>query len=388
MAGSVLTLNSGSSSLKFALFDAALAPILRGEIEDIEAFPSLTARDGQGIALPERRWPQASGFETVLHDLLDFTHAYSGREGLASVGHRIVHGGGDHVQPAQITPDLLAALDALTPLDPLHMPHNLAPARAIAEARSDLPQVACFDTAFHHAMPAEAQAVAVPRALRDSGVRRYGFHGLSYEYIAGRLALEEPDLARGRVIVAHLGAGASLCALKGGASIATTMGFSTLDGLTMATRCGSIDPGVILWLARQGRSFTEIEDILYHNSGLLGVSEISGDMRVLLASEDPRASEAIDLFTYRIAVEAGGMASALGGVDGIVFTAGIGERAPEIRAAVCERLAWLGAALDADANAASKTRISSADSKVEVLVFATDEEAMIARHTQAVLADG
>lgn len=388
MAGSVLTLNAGSSSLKFALFDAALAPILRGEIEDIEAFPSLTARDGQGIALPQHRWPQASGFATVLHDLLDFTHAYSGRESLASVGHRIVHGGGDHVQPAQITPDLLAALDALTPLDPLHMPHNLAPARAIAEARSDLPQVACFDTAFHHAMPAEAQAVAVPRALRDSGVRRYGFHGLSYEYIAGRLALEEPDLARGRVIVAHLGAGASLCALKGGASIATTMGFSTLDGLTMATRCGSIDPGVILWLARQGRSFTEIEDILYHNSGLLGVSEISGDMRVLLASEDPRASEAIDLFTYRIAVEAGGMASALGGVDGIVFTAGIGERAPEIRAAVCERLAWLGAALDADANAASKTRISSADSKVEVLVFATDEEAMIARHTQAVLADG
>lgn len=385
MSGSILTLNAGSSSLKFALFDAALSPILRGAVEDLDAAPRLCARDAAGTVLADRRWPEASDFATIVQRLLDFTHDQSGGEGLASVGHRIVHGGGEHVDPARITPRLLSELDALIPLDPLHMPHNLAPARTVAKARPDLPQVACFDTAFHHGMPAEAQTVAVPRALREAGVRRYGFHGLSFEYIAGRLAREERDLARGRVIIAHLGAGASLCALKKGASIATTMGFSTLDGLMMATRCGAIDPGVILYLARQGRSAAEIEDLLYHQSGLLGISGISGDMRVLLGTDDARAAEAIALFTYRVAVEAGGMASALGGIDGLVFTAGIGERAPAIRAAICERLAWLGVTLDAEANAAAASRISTADSKVEVLVYATDEEAMIAKHTDAVL---
>ncbi|MDB5725824.1 MAG: acetate kinase [Novosphingobium sp.] len=385
MSGSTLTLNAGSSSLKFALFDTALAPILRGEIEDIDGAPHLSAHNAAGIALGDRRWPEGSDFATILNDLLAFTHDYSGGGGLAHVGHRIVHGGGRHVEPARITPCLLSELDALAPLDPLHMLHNLAPARAIAKARPELPQVACFDTAFHHAMPAEAQAVAVPRALRDDGVRRYGFHGLSYEYVAGRLAVEAPELARGRVIVAHLGAGASLCALKGGVSIATTMGFSTLDGLMMATRSGSIDPGVILYLARQGRSITEIEHMLYHQSGLLGISGISGDMRVLLGSDDARAAEAVALFSYRIAIEAGGMASALGGIDGLVFTGGIGEHAPTIRTAVCERLGWLGIALDDAANAEGATRISILDSKIEVLVYATDEEAVIARHTQAVL---
>ncbi|MEO6091716.1 MAG: acetate/propionate family kinase [Novosphingobium sp.] len=388
LSGSILILNAGSSSLKFALFDAALLPILRGEIEDIEATPHLAARDAAGTVLANRRWPEASGFAAMIHDLLDFTQDHCGREGLASVGHRIVHGGADHVEPTLITPRLLSDLDALTPLDPLHMPHSLAPARAIAEGRPDLPQVACFDTAFHHDMPAEAQAVAVSRVLRDQGVRRYGFHGLSYEYIAGRLGAEAPALARGRVIVAHLGAGASLCALKGGVSIATTMGFSTLDGLMMATRCGGIDPGVILYLARQGRSFTDIEDMLYHRSGLLGVSGISGDMRALLASDDPRAAEAIALFTYRVAIEAGSMASALGGIDGLVFTGGIGERAPAIRAAVCERLAWLGIEFDGAANAAGATRISVPGGPVEVLVWPTDEEAVIARHTRTVLSDG
>ncbi len=385
LAGPILTLNAGSSSLKFALFDAARSPLLRGEIENLEAIPHLTALDTAGNALPERHWPAASEFSTILSDLLDFTHDRSGGEGLASVGHRVVHGGVVHVEATLITPELLSALDALTALDPLHMPHNLAPARSIAKARPDLPQVACFDTAFHHAMPAEAQAIAVPRELRNAGVRRYGFHGLSYEYIAGRLATEEPELALGRVIIAHLGAGASLCALKNGVSVATSMGFSTLDGLVMATRCGSIDPGVILYLARQGHSVAEIETILYHRSGLLGVSGISGDMRVLLGSDDTRAAEAIALFTYRIATEAGGLASALGGLDGLVFTAGIGERAPAIRAAVCERLAWLGVVLDAEANAANATRISASDSKIAMLVYATDEEIMIARHTHAVL---
>jgi acetate kinase len=235
-------------------------------------------------------------------------------------------------------------------------------------------------------MPLEASRFALPRALTDAGIRRYGFHGLSYEFIVKQLQTTAPALARGKVIAAHLGAGASLCALRGGASVATTMGFSVLDGLVMATRCGTLDPGAILYLARQGKSFTEIEDLLYRQSGLLGVSGISGDMRVLIASDDPRAREAIDLFTYRVATEAGGFVSALGGLDGLVFTAGIGERAPIIRAEICDRLSWLGVRLDAAANAANADRISSTDSKVDVRVIATDEEATIARHTEAVVA--
>jgi acetate kinase len=281
-------------------------------------------------------------FATILDALLAFAEGHLGRDGLAAVGHRVVDGGGDHIAPELITPALLTALEALTPLDPLHMPDNLAPMRALAAARPTLPQVACFDTAFHHTLPPVARRFALPRVVSDAGVRRYGFHGLSYEYIAGRLAQLSPSLTRGRVIVAHLGSGASLCALLGGRSIETTTGFSALDGLVMATRCGSLDPGVILYLGRQGHSFADIEDMLYRRSGLLGVSGISGDVRVLLASEDPHACEAINLFTYRIAGEAGALVSALGGLDGLVFTAGIGEHAPCIRAAVCARLAWLG----------------------------------------------
>jgi acetate kinase len=270
----------------------------------------------------------------------------------------------------------------LTPLEPLHMPHNLAPMRAIAAARPALVQVACFDTAFHHTLPQVARQFALPRAISDAGVRRYGFHGLSYEYISGRLRQDFPVLARGKIVAAHLGAGASLCALNGGVSIATTTGFSALDGLVMATRCGRLDPGVLLYLSAQGHSFADIEDILYHRSGLLGVSGISGDVRVLLGSSDPHAKEAIDLFTYHIACETGALATALGGLDGFVFTAGIGEHAAAIRAAVCNRLAWLGVRLDAAANAANAALISTPDSSVEVRVIATNEEAMIARHTQ------
>jgi acetate kinase len=265
------------------------------------------------------------------------------------------------------------------------MPDNLAPMHAVAAARPALPQVACFDTAFHHTLPAVARRFALPRAVSDAGVRRYGFHGLSYEYIAGCLAREFPSLARGRVIVAHLGSGASLCALLGGRSIDTTTGFSALDGLVMATRCGALDPGVILYLGRQGHSFTDIEDMLYRRSGLLGVSGISGDVRVLLASDDPHARDAIELFTYRIAGEAGALVSALGGLDGLVFTAGIGEHAASTRAAVCTRLGWLGVRLDGAANAAGAACISTPDSSVEVRVIATDEEATIAHHTKSTI---
>ena len=389
MAGSILTLNAGSSSLKFALFDndVAFKPTARGEIENLESTPHFVAHDGAGKTLAEQEWPagQSHPFATALDALLHFSENHLGAGGLAAVGHRIVHGGADHIAPARITPALLEQLQALTPLDPLHMPHNLAPIHAVAASRPNLAQIACFDTAFHHTLPPVARRFALPRALEEAGVRRYGFHGLSFEYIASRLPDISPRLAKGRVIAAHLGAGASLCAMQAGISIATTTGFSALDGLVMGTRCGSLDPGIILYLGRQGESFSEIEDMLYRRSGLLGISGISGDVRVLLASDNPHAREALDLFTYRIATEAGGLVSALGGLDGLVFTAGIGEHAPAIRAAVAERLSWLGLRLDAAANDAGGGRISSAGSTIEVFVVPTDEEAMIAHHTHAMI---
>jgi acetate kinase len=388
-ARSILTLNAGSSSLKFALFDAHAEAhaIVRGEIENLSNAPHFVARDQAGAVLAERTWPggDAPSFDAVLGELLDFTDAHLAQGGLAAVGHRVVHGGRDYVQPALVTPDLLAALDALTPLDPLHMPLNVAPMRAVAAARPGLQQVACFDTAFHHTLPPVAVRFALPRALEAEGVRRYGFHGLSYEYIAGRLGEVAPALARGNVIVAHLGAGASLCALQGGRSIETTTGFSALDGLVMATRSGRLDPGVLLYLARQGHSVADIEDMLYRHSGMLGISGLSGDVRTLLASQDPHAGEAIESFIYRMACEVGSLTSVLGGLDGLVFTAGIGEHAPAIRAALCARLAWLGLRMDEQANQDSALHISSLGSAVAVLVIPTDEEAIIARHTRTAI---
>lgn len=364
------------------MFDAAtLAVRLRGEIENLATTPHLHATDRAGATLADRRFPEATAFDQVLAALLDFTDTHLDGITLNAVGHRVVHGGADHVAPAQVTPQLLAALEALTPLDPLHMPLSLAPMRAVAAARPSLAQVACFDTAFHHTMPPVATRLALPHGLPAS-LRRYGFHGLSYEYIAGRLVDVSPALAQGRVIVAHLGSGASLCALAAGRSIETTMGFSSLDGLVMATRPGRIDPGVLLYLGRTGKSFDEIEGMLYRQSGLLGVSGISGDVRVLLASDDPQAQAAIDLFTYRIGGEIGSLVSALGGLDGLVFTAGIGEHSAAIRQQVCARLAWLGLRLDASANAAGAACISAPDSTIDVRVIATDEEAMIAQHTK------
>jgi acetate kinase len=364
MAGIILAVNAGSSSLKFALFGAeGTGPAsARGEITELATAPRLLAHDPAKAILLDTRLPAglADPFAAALEALLAFADSHLGGHGLAAVGHRIVHGGADHVAPALITPKLLAELVALTPLDPLHMPHSLAPVHAVAKSRPGLKQVACFDTAFHHTLPSVARRVAVPRVWELQGVRRYGFHGLSYEFIARRLAEQSPALASGRVIVAHLGSGASLCALRNGTSIATTMGFSALDGLVMATRCGSLDPGVILYLLRKGLSAAEIEDMLYRRSGLLGVSGISEDLRVLLAS-------------------------ALGGLDGLVFTAGIGEHAASIRSAVCDRLAWLGVRLDQRANAGRPGRISTPDSAVEIWVIPTDEEAVIALHTRELI---
>ena len=389
MTGAILALNAGSSSLKFALFNSATLAIelLRGEVSDLNTAPHLVAHDSEGNSLIDRQWRVGSNgsFAIILTELLEFIDAHSGQDGLAAIGHRVVHGGADHFEPACVTPALLQSLMALITLDPIHMPHNLAPIRAIAQVKPKLLQIACFDTAFHQTIPPIAQRFALPRAISDAGVRRYGFHGLSYEFIANRLREVTPALARGKVIVAHLGAGASLCALLNGASVATTFGFSVLDGLVMATRCGSLDPGVILYLGRQGYSFADIEEMLYNRSGLLGVSGISEDIRVLLASTDVHAREAIELFTYRLAIEIAGMAAVLGGLDGIVFTAGIGAHSPEIRAAVCERLAWLGVRLDPAANHAGEFCISAASSYVDVRVMATDEEAMIARHVSNAL---
>jgi acetate kinase len=386
VSGSLLTINAGSSSLKFAFFDDDLgrAETTRGEIDSLDTAPIFQARDAAGVVIAEQKFAAGTSFDHALAHLLDFAEAHLNNGGLKAAGHRVVHGGSAHIAPSLVTPALLRDLEALTPLDPLHMPHNLAPMRAIAAIRPALAQVACFDTAFHHSLPPVARNFALPRALTEAGIRRYGFHGLSYEYIASRLQSDFPALAAKRVVAAHLGAGASLCALAGGVSIATTTGFSALDGLVMATRCGRLDPGILLYLGAQGKSFAEIEDILYHRSGLAGVSGISGDVRLLLASKDPHAAEALDLFNYHIACEIGGLAAALGGLDGIVFTAGIGEHAPAIRAAVCARLSWLGLELDSHANAANAPLISTAASRIEVRVIATNEEAMIARHTQRI----
>jgi acetate kinase len=386
MSNSILTINAGSSSLKFALFDddATRTETTSGAIDHLDTIPDFTARDGNARSLASKKFAAGTSFNDLVAHLLDFADGRLHGHRLIAAGHRVVHGGKDHIGPALVTQALLQDLVHLTPLEPLHMPHNLAPMRAIAALRPDLTQVACFDTAFHHTLPSVARNFALPRALTDEGVRRYGFHGLSYEYIAFRLRADLPRLAAGRVIAAHLGAGASLCALAGGVSIATTTGFSALEGLIMATRCGRLDPGVLLYLGAQGKSFADIEDILYHQSGLKGVSGISGDVRVLLASPDPHAGEALDLFTYSTACEIGGLAVALGGLDGLVFTAGIGEHAPAIRAAICNRLAFLGLALDPVANAANAPLISTPSSRVEIRVIATNEEAMIARHTQTI----
>lgn len=390
MRRAVVSLNSGSSSIKFALFtlDDTGAPVLAagGKIERIGTAPHLVARTADGALLLERDWPADRDHAALLADLFAWGAERLGEHAVLGIGHRVVHGGTAFVAPQRVDDAMLAALDALCPLAPLHQPHNLAAIRAIAALRPDLPQVACFDTAFHDDRPALATRFALPRKFHEMGIRRYGFHGLSYEYVARQLARIDPALAEGRVIVGHLGNGASLCAMHGGRSVDTTMGFTALDGLMMGTRCGTIDPGVVLHLQTQlGMSAGEVEDLLYRRSGLLGVSGISGDMRTLSASDDPAADEAIDLFAWRAAREAGGLIASLGGLDDLVFTAGIGEHHADVRARICRRLAWAGVAIDAQANARNAPLISTGDSAIAVRVMPTDEERMIALHTIAVL---
>lgn len=390
-AGVVLALNAGSSSLKFSLRAATgEAPALaQGIVERINEAPHFVVRAATGAVVAERRWDDAAPFEAVLGHVLDWCEGQAGGDALAAAGHRVVHGGADHVRPERVSPALLEALDRLTPLAPLHEPHNLAPIRAIAALRPGLPQVACFDTAFHHTMPAVAARYAIPRRFEAEGIRRYGFHGLSYEWIARRLAVLDPALARGRVIVAHLGNGASLCAMKDGRSVDTTMGFTATDGLMMGTRSGEIDPGLVLhFQTRMGMSTAEVGDMLNRRSGLLGVSGIASDMRSLLASDAPEAGEAVALFVYRILRSAGALAASLGGLDGFVFTGGIGEHAAPVRAAVARGLGWLGAELDAGANESAAPVISPPASRLALRVIATDEEAMITAHTLACLAGG
>ncbi|MBV1834409.1 acetate/propionate family kinase [Novacetimonas pomaceti] len=401
MTKAVLALNAGSSSLKFALFridptDTPASPshrIASGEVEGIDTHPHFRAKDAGGRVLVDESWDAHAGAADPHHGpmatLMDWIGGHLGGLELMGVGHRVVHGGPDFIRPVRITPKVLADLAALTPFAPLHQPGSLAPARALLAQRPDLPQVACFDTAFHHTMPAVAQAQALPRSYADKGVRRYGFHGLSYEYIASCLRERAPHLATSRCIVAHIGSGASLCAMREGHSIDTTMGFSVLDGLMMGTRCGHLDPGVILYMLKEeGLGAAEIETILYHRSGLLGVSGLSNDMRDLhaRAAHDPAVTAALDLFVYRFVQEAGMMVASLQGLDGLVFTAGIGENDAIIRAAICGRLAWLGVRLDEAANAANNEIISTSDSRVEVRVIPTDEETTIRRHVMMCLA--
>lgn len=383
MPKAILALNAGSSSLKFGLYEAAsskeLRPVARGAI-DLGTPPALIAKASGGSVLLEKELPGA-GLEELVAELVSWIDREAGGRELAAVGHRIVHGGSRFSDPVLLTPEIIEDVEKLTPLAPLHQPRSVAPIRAMQAVRPNLSQVGCFDTAFHWTMDAAARRFALPRRFEAGGIRRYGFHGLSYEYMALRLGQVAPKLAAGRVVVAHLGNGASLCALKAGRSIDTTMGFSALDGLVMGTRCGAIDPGVLLYLLQEeGFSPAELQHLLYEESGLKGVSGISGDVRTLSESDDPRAREALELFAFRAARETAALAGTLGGLDGLVFTAGIGEHSASVRAAICTRLEWLGARIDRDANEAHAERISSDDSAIDIRVIPTDEEAVIAHH--------
>jgi acetate kinase len=389
MADAILVLNAGSSSLKFSLFEIdSGAPVLveRGQLEGLTTATHFEATASDGRPLAERSWYRALGHDGAMAYLLLHLRESLSTHMLRAAGHRVVHGGTRYLQPARIDAAVLSYLETLIPLAPLHQPHNLAPIRALLAHSPQLPQVACFDTAFHRTLPDVEQAFALPPAITARGVRRYGFHGLSYEYIASALPAVDPEAAQGRTVVAHLGNGASMCALRGGASIATTMGFTAVDGLMMGTRTGALDPGVMLYLMDEMKMDARaLENLIYKESGLLGVSGVSSDMRTLLASDEPRAALAVRLFCHRIARELGSLAATLHGIDALVFTGGIGEHAAPIRERVVAAADWLGLTLDREANARDGPRIS-APGPARAWVIPTNEELMIARQTQALLA--
>jgi len=386
-----LVLNAGSSSLKFCVFarrsDAAWRLEARGQIEGIGTSPRLSAKDGAGARLADQ--PLDAGVRDgkgALDSLAAWLRSRYGGARVLGVGHRVVHGGAAYAGPTVVTPKVLVELRALIPLAPLHQPYNVAAIEAVFERLPGVPQVACFDTSFHRGQPAVAELVPLPRETCRSGLQRYGFHGLSYEYIASVLPEVAPEIARGRVIVAHLGSGASLCALRNGKSVDHSLGFTALDGLCMGTRPGALDPGVVLYLFQGlGLSAKEVEAILYRKSGLLGISGISNDMRDLLDSKEADARLAVDYFVYRAVREIGGLAAVLGGIDGLVFTAGIGENSAEIRRRIGDACAWLGIELDPEANARKGPLISKAGSRAQAWVIPTNEELMIARHTGVLL---
>lgn len=384
-----LVLNAGSSSLKFCVFRRPAREVwrldARGQIEGIGTSPRLSAKSAEGHTLVKQEVAVRDGRGAIDALAVWLRSKYAGSH-VVAVGHRVVHGGTRFTGPTVVNEKVLEELRELVPLAPLHQPHNLAAIEAVFERLPDVAQVACFDTSFHRGQPAVAELVPLPQDLRRAGLQRYGFHGLSYEYIASVLPDVAPEIAQGRVIVAHLGSGASLCALHKGKSLDSTFGFTALDGLCMGTRPGSLDPGVVLHLFQDLKlSAKEVETVLYKKSGLLGISGISNDMRDLLGRSEPEARLAVDYFVYRAAKEIGALAAVLNGVDALVFTAGIGENSVEIRQRICEASAWLGITLDPQANTRNGPRISTAESKVSAWVIPTDEELMIARHTTSLL---
>ena len=386
MSRQVVTLNAGSSSIKFALFDVegtAAVPLAIGLAEMLPAERRITVHDGKGVQTHTETWSDAGAFHAdALRRILTWRRAAFPDAQVHAAGHRVVHGGLKYTKPVIVTDAVLDDLRALIPLAPLHEPHNIAGILAAREAWPHVQQVACFDTSFHRAHPFVDDVFALPRRFYDEGVRRYGFHGLSYEYVTGKLREIAPLYAAGRVVVAHLGNGASMCAIRDGLSVASTMGFTALDGLPMGTRCGQLDPGVVLYLMQEKKLTAEqISDMLYRESGLLGLSGVSFDMRELEASDKPEAKQAIEYFVFRIRRELGGMAAVLKGIDAIVFCGGIGEHAWQVRERVLEGMEWIGVEMDRMANRASSEVISSDRSRVRVFVIPTDEEAMIARHT-------
>lgn len=391
MTDYVLILNAGSSSLKFSVYsrpkDERWLIVSHGQIDGIGTIPILTVKDAEGKQIANEKLESTiKDAKQALEVLASWLRSQYKDAHISGVGHRVVHGGTDYYLPTLVTKQVLTDLQKLIPLAPLHQPFNLAAIKAVSQRLPNVPQVACFDTGFHRTHESIVDLVPLPKEIREQGVQRYGFHGISYEYISSVLPQVAPVIAGGRVIVAHLGSGASLCAMKNGKSIDSTMGFTALDGLCMGTRPGSLDPGVVLHLFQTlGMSAKEVESILYKKSGLLGISGISNDMRILLERSEPEAKLAVDYFVYRIAKEIGALTAVLGGIDALIFTAGIGENSPIIRKMICKASEWLGIKLDEEANQQNETCISNPQSKVSVWVIPTDEELMIARHMKNLL---